>query len=224
MRILIVEDEPDLNTVLQKQLRLEKHIVDGCLDGLDAQEYLLMGDYDLVILDIMIPGIDGLTLLKRLRQKSNKPAVLLLTARDSVEDRVKGLDAGADDYLVKPFAFKELLARIRMIGRKKSENATNSYIVADLEVDVKAHRVIRGEKEILLSAKEFSILEYMIRNKGIVLSRDKIEQYAWDFSYEGGSNVVDVYIRFLRKKIDDGHTIKLIHTVRGTGYVLREDT
>ena len=152
--------------------------------------------------------------------------MLLLTARDSVEDRVSGLDAGADDYLVKPFAFEELLARVRVMLRKTSEGEkkTNILKIANLTVDLNTHKVCRDDKEIELSSKEFSILRYLCMNKGIVLSRDKIEQHIWNFDYAGGSNVVDVYIRYLRRKIDEGFSPKLIHTVRGSGYVLREDT
>mgnify|MGYP005768365519 FL=1 len=164
-------------------------------------------------------------MLKYIRDKKKNTPVLLLTARDSVEDRVTGLDAGADDYLIKPFAFDELLARIRVMLRKNAgaETKTNIIEVADMRVDLNTQKVSRGGKEISLSSREFSILRYLCMNKGIVLSRDKIEEHIWNYDYAGGSNVVDVYIRYLRKKIDEGFSPKLIHTVRGAGYVLREE-
>ena len=170
----------------------------------------------------MMPGINGLEVLKKLRSAGNKTPVLLLTALDSVPDRVAGLDGGADDYLVKPFAFEELLARIRAMLRREGGRPDNYYRIADLVVDCDARTAARGNVQITLSSKEFSILEYLICNQGIVLTREKIEQHIWNYDYEGGSNVVDVYIRYLRKKIDDGFSPKLIHTVRGVGYVLKE--
>ena len=186
-------------------------------------DYIRMTDYDAIILDIMMPKLDGMKVLKQLRGEGIKAPVLLLTARDGIQDRVSGLDCGADDYMVKPFAFDELLARIRVMLRRTSDHVSNRYELADLVVDCEAHRIMRGEQEITLSSKEFSVLEYLIRNKGIVLSREKIEAHIWNYDYAGGSNVVDVYIRYLRKKIDEGFEQKLIHTVRGAGYVLRAD-
>lgn len=224
MRILVVEDEKKLNDLLVKKLKLEHYSVDACFDGNDALDYVAFAEYDAIILDIMLPGISGLEFLKRIRSQNNKTPVLLLTARDSIEDRVKGLDTGADDYLVKPFAFDELLARIRVMIRRSSNHVSNVFTVADLTLDCDARRVMRGDVEITLSSKEFSILEYMVRNRGIVLSREKISRHIWNYDYEGGSNVVDVYIRYLRVKIDSDFEPKLIHTVRGTGYVLRAET
>ncbi len=224
MRILVVEDEKKLNDLLVKKLKLEHYSVDACFDGNDALDYVAFAEYDAIILDIMLPGISGLEFLKRIRSQNNKTPVLLLTARDSIEDRVKGLDTGADDYLVKPFAFDELLARIRVMIRRSSNHVSNVFTVADLTLDCDARRVMRGDVEITLSSKEFSILEYMVRNRGIVLSREKISHHIWNYDYEGGSNVVDVYIRYLRVKIDSDFEPKLIHTVRGTGYVLRAET
>lgn len=221
MRILLAEDEKDLNRIIAKKLNAEGYSVDACFNGEDALNYADMTDYDTAILDIMMPGITGLEVLRRMRADGNKTPVLILTARDAVSDRVAGLDMGANDYLIKPFSFDELMARIRVLTREKTGNATNVYTAKDLEVDINRHTVRRGERDITLSAKEFAVLEYLIRNKGIVLSREKIENHIWNFDYEGGSNVVDVYIRYLRKKIDDGFDIKLIHTIRGSGYVLR---
>ena len=221
MRLLVAEDQKDLNDIITKTLTRNHYTVDSCFDGQEALDYLDMAEYDAVILDIMMPKKNGLEVLKSLRASGNAVPVLLLTARDSVSDRVTGLDAGADDYLVKPFAFEELLARIRVMLRKREGRAQNRCQAADLTVDLDTRTVMRGNIPITLSSKEFSILEYLITNQGIVLSRDRIEQHIWNYDYEGGSNVVDVYIRYLRKKIDDGFEPKLIHTVRGTGYVLR---
>lgn len=221
MRILVVEDEPALNAVIVKKLKAEHYSVDNCFNGSEALDYIQCAEYDAIILDIMMPKINGLEVIKTLRAQNNKTPVLILTARDSIKDRVAGLDMGADDYLVKPFAFDELLARIRVLMRRGSDHVSNCFTIADLTVDCDARTVFRGKVPISLSNKEFSILEYMIRNAGIVLTRDKIEQHIWNYDYEGASNVVDVYIRYLRKKIDENFNPKLIHTIRGTGYVLR---
>ena len=221
MRLLVAEDQKDLNDIITKTLTRNHYTVDSCFYGQEALDYLDMAEYDAVILDIMMPKKNGLEVLKSLRASGNAVPVLLLTARDSVSDRVTGLDAGADDYLIKPFAFEELLARIREMKKKREGRAQNRCQAADLTVDLDTRTVMRGNIPITLSSKEFSILEYLITNQGIVLSRDRIEQHIWNYDYEGGSNVVDVYIRYLRKKIDDGFEPKLIHTVRGAGYVLR---
>lgn len=223
MRIFVVEDEPRLCELTTARLRQEGYSVDSCQDGGDALDYLACAQYDLCIFDIMLPRRSGLELLRDLRMQGDPTPVLLLTALDSIPDRVTGLDAGADDYLVKPFAFDELLARIRVLLRRSAGSVSNVYTLADLEVDCEAHSVRRGETPIALSAKEFAILEYLIRNAGVVLSRDRISNHIWNYDYEGGSNIVDVYIRYLRKKLDDGFSPKLIHTVRGVGYVLREE-
>lgn len=221
MRMLVVEDEPDLNSVIVKTLKIEGYSVDSCFDGEDAIHFIQMAEYDAVILDIMLPKKSGYEVLETLRKQGDKTPVLLLTARDSIEDRVKGLDIGADDYLVKPFDFKELLARIRVLLRRSTNNASNKLVLANLTVDLDTRAVYRGNILITLSSKEFSILEYMLRNVNTVLSRERIEQHIWNFDYEGSSNVVDVYIRYLRKKIDENYSPKLIHTIRGAGYVLR---
>ena len=221
MRILIVEDEIDLQNILVKRLSLENYSVDACDNGNDALHYIRMTSYDLVILDIMLPGANGLQVLQTIRAEHNSTPVLLLTAKDAIEDRVAGLDLGADDYLVKPFAFDELLARMRVLTRRQIGSTTNTYQIDDLIVDSNKQKVSRAGNLIELSSKEFAILEYMIRNKDVVLTRDKIEQHVWNYDYEGGSNIIDVYIRYLRKKIDSGYETKLIHTIRGAGYVLR---
>lgn len=222
MRLLIAEDEKDLNSVIVKTLIKNHYTVDSCFDGEEALDFLRLADYDAVILDIMMPRLSGLEVLRKLRADGNPVPVLLLTARDSVLDRVTGLDAGADDYLVKPFAFDELLARLRVMLRRKGGRTDNCYRIANLTVDCDARTAYRDKTAIALSSREFSILEYMACNQGIVLTRDKIEQHIWNYDYEGVSNVVDVYIRYLRRKIDDGFSPKLIHTIRGTGYVLKE--
>lgn len=222
MRLLVAEDEKDLNRVITKRLEKEGYAVDSCFDGEEALDFIEMGEFDGIILDIMMPKMSGFEVLKTIRSKNNRTPVLFLTAKDSIEDRVQGLDLGAEDYLIKPFAFPELLARIRVMTRKSAGGSTNIFTLADLEIDTKSHTVKRQNEEIVLSAKEYDILLYMMLNKGVVLSREKIENHAWNFDYEGGTNVVDVYIRYLRKKIDDPYEVKLIHTVRGSGYVLKE--
>lgn len=223
MRILVVEDEKDLSRVIVKKLKKEHFSVDVCYDGEMALDYMECAEYDAVILDIMMPKVDGLQVLKTMRDRQDKTPVLLLTARDSISDRVKGLNEGADDYLVKPFAFDELLARLRVLIRRTTDHISNCYTLANLTVDCDKRTVFRDDNEIALSSKEFSVLEYMIKNKGVVLTRDKIEQHIWNYDYSGSSNVVDVYIRYLRKKIDENYSPKLIHTLRGTGYVMKEE-
>ena len=225
MRILVIEDEKNLNNIIVKKLVVEKYGVDSCFNGDDALDYIFSAEYDVIISDIMLPGIDGFEILKTIREKGIKTPVLLLTALDGIEDRVKGLDYGADDYLVKPFAFDELMARIRVLLRRNStngnSNASNVFSIANLTVNCNSHDVFRDDVPIKLSTREFTILEYMIRNKERVLSREQIEQHIWNYDYEGGTNVIDVYIRYLRKKIDKNFEPKLIHTIRGVGYVLK---
>lgn len=223
MRLLVVEDEKKLNELITKKLKKEYYGVDSCFDGEEAIRYVEGTEYDAVILDIMLPKLDGFEVIKRIRAKKNKVPILLLTARDNIDDKVKGLDYGADDYLVKPFIFEELMARIRVLLRRNSGNADNVITIANLKVDLDAKLVFRDDMLIKLSGREYSILEYLIRNKGKILPRERIENHIWNYEYEGGTNVIDVYIRYLRKKIDDSYTPKLIHTVRGLGYVLRVD-
>lgn len=223
MRILFAEDERDLNHIITKKLTSQGYSVDSVYDGEEAIDILSYTDYDAVILDIMMPKADGFAVLRALRSKGKSTPVLFLTARDSVQDRVAGLDSGANDYLVKPFSVEELLARIRAMTRTAFGVSDSLLSVGDLTMDTAAKVVKRGGKEIPLSAKEYALLEYLMHNAGIVLSREKIENHIWNFDYEGGTNVVDVYIRYLRKKIDEGYDKKLIHTVRGRGYVLREE-
>lgn len=223
MRVLVVEDERDMNRLIVKTLTKAGYSVDGCFNGEEALAHLPGAEYDAILLDVMMPKLDGYELLKQLRAGNVDAPVLFLTARDAVSDRVKGLDLGADDYLVKPFDFDELLARIRAMTRKRAGSKSNLFTIADLTVDTERRTVRRGTEEIVLIPKEFSILEYMIRNQGIVLSREQLENQIWNYEYSGSSNNIDVYISRLRKKIDNGHAVKLLHTIRGIGWVLRTE-
>mgnify|MGYP000971623099 CR=1 FL=1 len=223
MRILVIEDEKNLNDIIVKRLKVEHYGVDACYDGAEGLDYILATEYDAIILDVMLPKINGFEILKKIREKKIKTPVLLLTAKDSVEDRVRGLDLGADDYLVKPFDFRELLARIRVLVRRKYGNVSNEIQIDDLVVDTSKKSVTRAGKNIELTGKEYEVLEYLIQNKGRVLSRDKIRDSVWDYGYEGESNIIDVLIKNIRKKIDIGDSKPLIHTKRGLGYVLKEE-
>ena len=223
MRLLYAEDEEDLNKVVTKKLTEEGFSVDSCFNGREAIDNVQFTEYDAAILDIMMPHADGFAVLKELRKLKKNTPVLFLTARDSIEDRVTGLDSGANDYLVKPFSFEELLARIRVLTREKHGLTENILSIADLSLNLSSHTVTRGGTEINLTSKEYQLLEYLLYNKEKVLSREKIENHIWNYDYEGGTNVIDVFIRYLRKKIDDGFPTKLIHTVRGAGYVIREE-
>ncbi|MBQ8503252.1 MAG: response regulator transcription factor [Clostridia bacterium] len=222
MRILIAEDEKALNRILTKQFTKIGHSVDSCFDGESVFDYICNASYDAIVMDVMMPKKDGFQVLREMRGKGIDTPVIFLTAKTEIEDRVYGLDLGANDYLIKPFSFDELAARVRMVTRKSTGNITNEYTVGDLTVNVKSREVVRGGKKIELSAREYTILEALIRNAGTVMSREKIESSVWNYDYTGGTNVIDVYIRYLRKKIDDGFEKKLIHTVRGAGYVLKE--
>ena len=222
MRILIAEDDIDLNKIIVKKLTADGYAVDACFNGVEALDYLLSVQYDIAILDIMMPEMSGLETVKKLRAEGNLTPVIFLTALDTVTDKVTGLDIGANDYVVKPFSFDELTSRIRALNRTASGTPSNIYSIADLTLDTQTHLVKRGGKEITLTAKEYSLLEYLLRNKNKILSRQKIEDNIWNYDYEGGTNVVDVYINYLRKKIDEGYDEKLIHTVRGIGYIMRE--
>lgn len=221
MRILIAEDERELNRILSKRLQLENYVTDSCYTGTDVLSYLKLADYDALILDIMLPEMDGFTVLKKIRASGNDIPVLILSAKTSTSDIVNGLDEGADDYLAKPFDFRELLARLRLILRKKVEKHENIYRCCDLEIVTTTSRVTRAGKEILLSPREYAILLYMMRNRNIVLSRQQIVDNIYNVDQEINSNVIDVYIRLLRKKVDVGYDTKLIHTIHGVGYVLR---
>lgn len=221
MRILVAEDEKALNRILVKQFTKLGYSVDSCFDGESVFDFLAGATYDAIVLDVMMPKKDGFTVLTEMRQQRISTPVIFLTAKTEISDRVHGLDLGANDYLIKPFSFEELAARVRMITRDSTGNSTNTFTVGDLTVDIKSREVKRAGKRIDLSAREYSILEALIRNAGTVMSREKIESSVWNYDYEGGTNVIDVYIRYLRKKIDDDFDTKLIHTVRGVGYMLR---
>ena len=223
MKLLVVEDEPALNKIIAKRLKVENYAVDSALDGEEALEYLAVTEYDGAIVDIMMPRLDGLTLVKKLRAKNNLLPVLFLTAKDTLQDKVSGLDCGGDDYLVKPFEFEELLARLRALLRRGHAAGSNELKLADLALDTKGHRASRGGRELNLTAREFEILEYLLQNAGSVLSRQQIQDHVWDFSYDGASNMIDVYINSLRKKLDKEAPQPLIHTIRGVGYVLKQD-
>lgn len=221
MRLLVVEDEKDMNHILVSKLEKEGYNVDYCFDGDAAIDYLTLADYDGVILDIMLPGLDGFQVLKKLRAAGKQTPVLFLSARGDTEDIVRGLDTGADDYIVKPFVFKELLARIKVMTRRKPEIQENVYRCGDLTVDYNTHEVTRNGISITLSPKEFAVLLYLVRNKNIIVTREQIESNIWKLQSGGSSNLVDVYIRYLRRKIDEDFEEKMICTIRGTGYMLK---
>lgn len=223
MRILVVEDARDMNRLITKTLTREGYSVDSCADGEQAELYLAGAEYDAILLDVMMPRMDGYELLRRLRARGVDTPVLFLTARDTVADRVRGLDLGADDYLVKPFDFAELLARIRAMTRKAAGHRSNVFTLDDLTLDIAARRVTRGGREIVLIAKEYAILEHLMRNRGAIVSREQLEDRIWNYEGAGSSNNMDVYISRLRRKIDGEGERKLLHTVRGVGWVLRED-
>lgn len=223
-KILIVEDEKKISAVIRKGLEEEKYSVDDAFDGEKGEQLALKNQYDLIILDIMLPKKDGIQILDAVRSSNNETPVLMLTAKGTVEDRVKGLDTGADDYLVKPFAITELLARVRSLLRRKkgAERSATTLTIADLTLDLVARKVIRGGKIIDLTSKEFSLLEYFIRNKNKTLNRSTITEHIWNYNFDTGTNIIDVYINHLRTKIDGGFDVKLLHTIRGVGYVLKD--
>ena len=223
MKILLAEDEVDLNNVVTRYLKKNGYSVDSVLDGEEALDYLEYGEYDLVILDIMMPKVDGFEVIKKLRNKGNHTSILMLTARDSADDKVKGLDLGADDYIVKPFDFNELLARIRAVVRRKYGNSSNKLVIGDLILDTSEKSVTRAGKQIELTGKEYEVLEYLMQSKNRILSREQIKEHVWDFDYEGDSNIIDVLIKNIRKKIDIETGKQIIYTKRGLGYVIKED-
>jgi two-component system, OmpR family, response regulator len=223
MRVLIVEDEAKMAGLLRKGLRQEGFAVDLAGKGEDALWMAGSTEYDAIVLDLMLPGIDGIEVCRRLRGDGVWSPILMLTARDGVGDRVAGLDSGADDYLVKPFSYAELLARLRALARRGGGERPTELRVGDLRLDPAARRVWRGEREIELSAKEFAVLEVFMRRPGEVLSRFQLLEHAWDYEYENRSNVVDSYVRFLRRKVDEPFGVRSIETVRGVGYRMRED-
>ena len=223
MRLLIVEDEKILNKTISERLTKQGYTVDSCFDGEEAVYYIENTQYDGIVLDVMIPKLNGFEVLRKIREKKILTPVLMLTAKDADEDIIEGLDTGANDYLTKPFSFAVLCARIRAMLRVK-ENVTSSVLeIADLSVDTTTRVVKRGDTVIELSSKEYSVLEYLMRNKGIIVSKEKIEENIWNYEYEGSSDVIKVYIHHLRKKLDDNFEKKLLHTIKNVGYVIKED-
>lgn len=223
MRMLVIEDEARISDFVRRGLESAGYAVDVAPDGATAMDHVHVTEYDLIILDLMLPDIDGLALLEKIRNRKSSPPVLILSARDAVDDRVKGLEYGADDYLVKPFAFVELLARVRALLRRGTPTPERLQ-VGELTLDCIRRKVTRNGENIELAPKEFSILEYMMRNQGRPLSRTMIVEHVWDVEYDGLTNIVDVYIRHLRSKIDDRYPMKMIQTVRGVGYMLEIPT
>ena len=221
MRILIVEDDQSLHRIILRRLKEEGYMVDGCYDGEDGLYYMTNEEYDCIILDWMLPKKDGVIVLREFRNLGHQTPVLMLTAKDSIMDRVAGLDAGADDYLTKPFAFDELLARIRALLRRHNNVKENKLQLGDLVMDLPKHTVHRADKEIHLTSKEYALLQYFLSNQEQVLTRSQIADHVWDYDFDYDSNVVDVYVRYLRNKIDKGFDVPLIHTVRGYGYVMK---
>ena len=221
MRILIVEDEKKVAGFIKKGLEEETYAVDVANDGEEGFHLADMNQYDLIILDLMLPKMDGLEVLTRLRDKKVSTPILLLTAKDAVDDKVTGLNKGADDYLTKPFAFSELLARIRSLLRRGQAETQTELKVGDLVLDMVSHKVSRNGEEIELTGKEYSLLEYFMRNEGKVLTRTMIAEHVWDYNFDTFTNVIDVYVNHLRKKIDKKYPAKLLHTLRGVGYVMR---
>jgi DNA-binding response OmpR family regulator len=218
MRVLVVEDESTIADFLVRGLTEQGYAVDHAADGQAALDILAAGSFDAMVLDVLLPKVDGLTVCQRMRERGDRTPVLMLTARDTVDDRVRGLDAGADDYLVKPFAFAELVARIRALSRREPALTNPVLRVGDLELDTTTRAASRGSRAIELTTKEYSLLEYMMRNPNRVLTRTMITERVWNYDTFNVANVIDVYIGHLRRKIDDGHASKLIHTVRGAGY------
>jgi heavy metal response regulator len=223
MRILIVEDEKKVARFIQQGLEEERYAVEVAHDGERGAVLAETQSYDLLILDVMLPKLSGVEITRRLRAAHIATPILMLTAKTATEDKVAGLDSGADDYLTKPFAFAELLARVRSLLRRGSKEKTTLLSIADLELDTVSHKAKRGDRVIELTAKEYALLEYFLRNKNRVLSRTIISEHIWDYNFDTGTNLIDVYVNHLRNKVDSGFPRKLIHTVRGVGYVLRED-
>ncbi|PZS04576.1 MAG: DNA-binding response regulator [Candidatus Chloroheliales bacterium] len=222
MHVLVVEDEPKIAAFIQRGLTEEGYAVDIAADGVIALERLKVEKYDFIVLDILLPRLNGVQVCRELRRLGVHTPVLMLTARDGVDERVAGLDSGADDYLVKPFAFKELLARLRALSRRPPTAAATTLSVADLSLDPATHQVRRGMKRIELTAKEYAVLELLLRHQGQTLSREQIANHVWSYDFYSESNLVDVYIRSLRRKLDEGFHPRLLHTVRGFGYRLAE--
>jgi DNA-binding response OmpR family regulator len=223
MRLLVVEDEDGIAGALRQGLVESGYAVDLACDGIEGRDYALAAEYDVILLDILLPRLDGVALLRELRRRGLRTPILLLTARDAVDDRVAGLDAGADDYLVKPFSFSELLARVRALLRRPVLQSANRLMTGDITMDLAARTVTRGEKEIVLTPREYAMLEYLLRHPGQALSRAQIAERVWSWEFHGETNIVDVYVGYLRRKLDEGRASSVIETLRGYGYRLRNE-
>ncbi len=223
MRILVVEDEKKVASFIKKGLEEEHYAVDIAYDGEEGLDLAQINEYDLILLDIMLPKLDGMEVLRRIRGNGSSVPILILTAKDSVEDIVTGLDTGSDDYLTKPFSFAELVARVRALLRRKAKEKADILTVGDLTLSTSTHRVKRGTREIELTPKEYALLEYFMRNPNRILTRTLITEHVWDYHFDPETNVIDVYVNYLRKKIDHGFEKKLIHTIRGSGYMMRDE-
>ena len=223
MRILVVEDEKKVASFIKKGLEEEHYAVDIAYDGEKGLALAQINEYDLILLDIMLPRLDGMEVLKQIRRNGSNMPILMLTAKDSVEDIVSGLDGGSDDYLTKPFSFAELVARVRALLRRKAREKTDILTVDDLSLSTSTHRVKRGGREIELTPKEYALLEYFMRNPNRILTRTLITEHVWDYHFDPETNVIDVYVNYLRKKIDQGFEKKLFHTIRGSGYMMRDE-
>ena len=221
MKILVVEDERDLNRIITKHLKKNNYSVDSCFDGQEALDFISYSEYDLIITDIMMSNVDGYEFIDKLRANKNNTPVIMLTAKDTLEDKIVGLDSGADDYIVKPFEFDELLARIRVLMRRNYGLATNIIQIEEVTLDLAKKQVTKSGEIIDLTGKEYEVLEYLMKNKGSILSRDQILNHVWDYEYEGASNIVDVIIKNIRKKLDRGEGNTIIYTKRGLGYFVK---
>ena len=221
MKILVVEDERDLNRIITKHLKKNNYSVDSCFDGREALDFVSYSEYDLIITDIMMPNVDGYEFIAKLRESKNNTPVIMLTAKDTLADKIVGLDSGADDYIVKPFEFDELLARIGVLMRRNYGLATNVIQVDDVVLDISKKQVLRNGQNIGLTGKEYEVLEYLMKNKESILSRDQILNHVWDYDYDGASNIVDVIIKNIRKKLDNGTDKTIIYTKRGLGYFVK---
>lgn len=221
MKILVVEDERDLNRIITKHLKKNNYSVDSCFDGQEALDFISYSEYDLIITDIMMPNVDGYEFIDKLRANKNNTPVIMLTAKDTLEDKIVGLDSGADDYIVKPFEFDELLARIRVLMRRNYGLATNIIQIEEVTLDLAKKQVAKSGEIIDLTGKEYEVLEYLMKNRGSILSRDQILNHVWDYEYEGASNIVDVIIKNIRKKLDRGEGNTIIYTKRGLGYFVK---
>lgn len=221
MRVLVIEDEKQLLKIIGERLKEEGYATDLVRDGIEGLHFAESLDYDCIILDIMLPSMDGFSVLRKLRARKINTPILILTAKDTIKDKVNGLDLGADDYITKPFSFEELIARVRAMLRRKSSEKETVLFISDLTLDLITREVSRGNHLIELTSKEFAILEYFLRNKGKVLTKSQIANHVWNYEFEYKSNIVEVYVRYLRKKLEDNFENKLIHTVSGVGYVIK---